>query len=78
VCSIIPDGGDHVPSDFRAMRIPEPPEPVMYRPLRMQVKMAIPAAFWITRFGIFLVTRFGDRGSLAVEYESSSSSAGTR
>jgi hypothetical protein len=45
VCSIIPDGGDQVPSDFRAMRIPDPPEPVMYRPLRMQVKMAIPAAF---------------------------------
>jgi hypothetical protein len=42
---MIPDGGDQVPSDFRAMRIPEPPEPVIYRPLRIHVKIAIPAAF---------------------------------
>jgi hypothetical protein len=60
------------------MRIPEPPEPVMYRPLRIHVKMAIPAAFWIMRLGIFLVTRLGDRGSLVVDCASSSSSNGTR
>ena len=55
VCSIIPDGGDQVPSDFLAMRMPEPPEPVIQRPLLMHVKTAIPAAFCMIRFGIFLV-----------------------
>lgn len=53
------EGGDHVPSDFLAMRIPEPPEPVIHRPLLMQVKMAIPAAFCMMRLGIFLITLTG-------------------
>lgn len=42
---MIPDGGDQVPSDFLAIKIPEPPEPVIHKPLRMQENTAIPAAF---------------------------------
>jgi len=62
VCSRMPEGGDHVPSDFLAMRMPEPPEPVIHRPLRMHVKTAIPAAFCIIRLGIFLVRNSGVAG----------------
>jgi len=45
VCNKSAEGGDHVPSAFRAIRIPEPPEPVIHKPERIQVKTAIPAAF---------------------------------
>lgn len=48
----MPEGGDQVPSDFLAIRMPEPPDPVIHRPLRMQVKTAMAAAFCIIRFGI--------------------------
>lgn len=60
---MIPDGGDHVPSDFRAMRMPEPPEPVIHSPFRIQVKTAMPAAFWIIRRGIFFMIFVGVVGS---------------
>jgi hypothetical protein len=60
---MIPDGGDHVPSDFLAMRIPEPPEPVIQRPFLMQVNTAIPAAFWMIRFGILFIIFVGVVGS---------------
>jgi hypothetical protein len=56
VWSIMPEGGDQVPSDFLAIRMPEPPEPVIHKPLRIHVKTAIPAAFCIIRLGIFLGT----------------------
>lgn len=59
----MPEGGDHVPSDFLAIRIPDPPEPVIHRPLLMQVKTAIPAAFWMMRLGILCITLTGVRGS---------------
>jgi len=60
---MMPEGGDHVPSDFLAMRMPEPPEPVIHNPLLMHVKTAMPAAFCIMRLGIFLVIFAGDCGS---------------
>jgi hypothetical protein len=41
------------------MRIPEPPEPDIHRPERMQENMARPTAFCIIRGGIFLGTNFG-------------------
>lgn len=61
---MIPEGGDHVPSDFLAIRIPEPPDPVIHKPLLIHVKTAIPAAFCIMRLGIFLMIRAGDWGSV--------------
>lgn len=45
-----------MPSAFRAMRIPEPPEPDIQRPDLMHEKMASPTAFCIIRGGIFFVT----------------------
>jgi len=53
VCNNIPDGGDHVPSAFLAMRMPEPPDPDIQRPDRMQEKMARPTASCNIRGGIF-------------------------
>lgn len=78
VCNMMPEGGDQVPSDFLAIRMPDPPEPVIHIPFRMHVKTAIPAAFCIIRLGIFLGTLIGVRGSCWISVEGSSSCKGAR
>ena len=70
---MMPEGGDQVPSDFLAIRMPEPPEPVIHRPLRMHVKTAMPAAFCIIRLGIFL----GIKSSVLVPDEVDAGDIGT-
>ena len=67
VCSMIPNGGDHESSDFLAIRMPEPPEPVSHSPFLIHEKTAIPAAFSIILCGIFFVTLTGVCGSVASE-----------
>ena len=51
-----------MPSALRAIRMPEPPDPVIHNPERMQVNMARATAFCITLEGMIFGTRKGDIG----------------
>ncbi len=64
VCNRMPDGGDHVPSAFLAMRMPDPPDPDIHKPDRMHEKMARPTASCIMRGGIFLRFLLGPAGEV--------------
>lgn len=67
----MPEGGDHVPSALRAIRMPEPPEPDIHKPERMHEKIARPTASWTTRGGIFFfataVDAVGEAGGMSLE-----------
>ena len=58
VWSIIPDGGDHVPSALLAVINPAPPDPDIQSPERMHEKTARPTASCNILGGIFFVTDF--------------------
>lgn len=54
MCRRNAEGGDHLPSDFLATRIPLPPLPLFHSPDLIQEKIASPTAFCTILGGIFL------------------------